>query len=112
MLRGEIWWAKWPTDPTSKARPVLIVSNNFRNSAPNLHDLIVVKLTSLKRDDGSRKPTNPAEDVIVTLRKETIIRCASIFSVEKTMLQSRGGLLPIDAMKTVDEKLKHALSLE
>jgi mRNA-degrading endonuclease toxin of MazEF toxin-antitoxin module len=111
MLRGEIWWAKWPTDPSAKARPVLIVSNNLRNAAPNLLDLVVVKLTSLMRDDGTKKPVNAAEDVIVTLKKDTIIRCASIFSIEKTMLQSRGGQLPIAAMKLVDEKLKHVLDL-
>ncbi len=111
MLRGEIWWAKWPTDPTAKPRPVLIVSNNLRNAAPNLHDLVVVKLTSLERTDGTRKPTNPAEDIIVTLKKETIIRCGSIFSIEKTMLQSRGAQLSIAAMKMVDEKLKRVLDL-
>ena len=111
MLRGEIWWARWPLDPNAKPRPVLIVSNNLRNSAPNLLDIVVVKITSLMRDDGTKKPVNPAEDVIVTLKKDSIIRCASIFSVEKTMLQSRGGQLPIAAMKLVDEKLKHVLDI-
>lgn len=111
MLRGEIWWAKWPTDPTAKARPVLIVSNNLRNAAPNLLDIVVVKLTSRLRDDGTKKPVNPAEDVIVTLKKETIIRCGSLFSIEKPVLQSRGGQLPIDAMKLVNEKLKQVLDL-
>ena len=111
MLRGEIWWVKWPLDPNAKPRPVLIVSNNLRNSAPNLLDIVVVKITSLIRNDGTKKPVNPAEDVIVTLRKDSIIRCASIFSVEKMMLQSRGGQLPIAAMKLVDEKLKHVLDI-
>lgn len=111
MLRGEIWWAKWPTDPSVKPRPVLIVSNNLRNSAPNLHDVVVVKLTSLRRDDGAKKPVNSAEDVVVTLKKDSIIRCASIFAIEKTMLQSRGGQLPIAAMKLVDDKLKHVLDI-
>lgn len=111
MLRGEIWWAKWPADPAAKPRPVLIVSNNLRNAAPNLHDIVVVKITSLLRDDGAKKPVNPAEDVIVTLKKDSIIRCASIFSIEKIMLRSRGAQLPIAAMKLVDEKLKHVLDI-
>ena len=111
MLRGELWWAKWPTDPTAKLRPVLIVSNNLRNSALNLLDIVVVKLTSLHYEDGTKKPTNAAEDIIITLKKDTIIRCASIFTIEKTLLQSRGGQLPIAAMRMVDEKLKHVLDL-
>lgn len=111
MLRGEIWWAKWPTDPTAKPRPVLIVSNNLRNAAPNLLDIVVVKLTSRLRDDGTKKPVNAAEDVLVTLKKETIIRCSSIFSIEKAILQSRAGQLPLIVMKAVDEKLRHVLDL-
>lgn len=111
MLRGEIWWAKWPNDPKAKPRPVLIVSNNLRNSAPNLLDIVVVKITSLFRDDKTRKPLNAAEDVVVTLKKESIIRCSSIYSIEKSMLESRGGQLPIAAMKLVDEKLKHVLDV-
>lgn len=111
MLRGEVWWASWPNDPSAKARPVLIVSNNLRNGAPNLLNLVVVKLTSLHRDDGSRKPTNPAEDVVVKFKKETIIRCASIYSIEKKVLSNRITQLSIATMKDVDERLKHVLDL-
>jgi mRNA-degrading endonuclease toxin of MazEF toxin-antitoxin module len=111
MLRGEVWWAAWPNDPSAKQRPVLIVSNNLRNGAPNLLDVVVVKLTSLHRDDGKKKPTNPAEDVIVKFKKETIIRCASIYSIEKSMLSNRVMQLSIATMKDVDERLKHVLDI-
>lgn len=111
MLRGEVWYAVWPNDPSAKARPVLIVSNNLRNSAPNLLDLVVVKLTSLHRDNGTREPTNPAEDVIVKFKKETIIRCASIYVIEKSALSTRIMQLSIATMKDVDERLKHVLDL-
>lgn len=111
MLRGEIWWAKWPTDPTLKPRPVLIVSNNLRNASPHLLDIVVVKLTSRMRDDGSKKPVNAAEDVLVTLKKETIIRCGAIFTIEKLWLQKSGGQLAMAIMNEVDEKLKRVLNL-
>ena len=111
MLRGEIWYTAWPTDPNSTVRPVLIVSNNLRNSAPNLLDMVVVKLTSLYRDNKTKKVTNPHEDVIVKFKRETIIRCASIYTIEKSLLKNKVTQLSINTMKEVDERLKHVLDL-
>ena len=111
MQRGEIWYAAWPTDPNATIRPVLIVSNNLRNSAPRLLDIVAVKLTSLYRDDKSKKATNPAEDVIVRFKKDTIIRCVAVYSLEKSLLKNRVMQLSSDTMKEVDEKLKHVLDL-
>jgi len=111
MLRGEVWIAVWPNDPKKKGRPILIVSNNHRNSAPNLLDIIGVKLTGLYRDDGSKKKTNPAEDIVTKFKKETVIRCASIYSIEKSILQNKVSLVSIQIMKQVDEKLRCVLDL-
>lgn len=111
MLRGEVWWAVWPTDPDEKFRPVLVVSNNFRNAAPNLRDVVVVKLTSLHRDDGSKKPVNPSEDVLIRFKREAIIRCSSIFTIEKDCLKKCMTQLSATTMKDVDERLKHVLDL-
>lgn len=111
MLRGELWLAVWPNDPLKKERPVLIVSNNLRNSAPNLADILVVKLTGLYRDDSSRKPTNATEDVVVKFKKDTIIRCAAIFALEKSSLVRRLSQISIATMHDVDVRLKNVLDL-
>ena len=111
MLRGEVWLGVWPNDPQSKPRPLLIVSNNLRNQAPNLLDITVVKLTSLHRGDGSKKPTNPSEDVVHTFKKPTIIRCGSIFTIEKQYLKRQLQQLPISVMSQVDICLKTVLDL-
>ena len=111
MLRGEVWIAVWPNDPTKKPRPVLIVSNDYRNEALFLPDVVVVKLTSLFRDNGSKKPTHPAEDVVATFKKETIIRCASLYSVEKKILQRSVFKIPAPLMQEVDSRLKQVLGL-
>ena len=73
MLRGEIWWAIWPNDPSKKKRPVLIVSNDHKNSNPKLLDIVVVKITGLYRDNNTKKSVNANEDVVVTLKKDSII---------------------------------------
>lgn len=111
MLRGEIWWGIWPNDPEKKPRPLLIVSNNLRNQAVRIQDIIVIKLTSLQRADGSKKPVNKAEDYVVTLKKETIIQCGAIFAVEKKILTTKANQLSVAQMREVDERLKNALDL-
>lgn len=111
MLRGEIWFGVWPNDPSKKQRPLLIVSNNHRNSLNNMHDIVVVKLTSLERSDGSKKKVNIAEDVLVKLKKSTIIRCGAIYAVEKSFLKIKATELTPNQMSEVDEKLKIVLDL-
>lgn len=45
--RGEIRWARMPTDPPGKGpRPVLIVSPEARNRHPRAHTILVVPFTS------------------------------------------------------------------
>ncbi|HAZ14959.1 MAG: hypothetical protein A2X86_21515 [Bdellovibrionales bacterium GWA2_49_15] len=111
MERGEIWYAVWPADPGKKERPVLIVSNAYRNRAKNLLDVVVVKLTGLHRTDNNVKPVNANEDVVIKLKKDTIIRCGSLYTIEKAMLKSNKGRLSNTVMKDVDEKLRNVLSL-
>lgn len=111
MRRGEIWWAVWPNDPKRKKRPVLIVSNDFRNGATHLLDLVVVKLTGLIRANGSRKPVHPGEDLVIRFKKETIVQCGAIYSIEKSCLESRAALLSLTQMSDVDERLRNVLRL-
>jgi len=111
MLRGEIWSAVWPNDPKAIPRPVLIVSNNLRNAAKNLLDLVVVKITGLMRADGSKKPVNANEDIIYQGKKPSLIQCAALYSIEKRTLQNRLSQLSLTEMKAVDEKLRNVLDL-
>jgi mRNA-degrading endonuclease toxin of MazEF toxin-antitoxin module len=111
MKRGEIWEAVWPNEPFKKRRPVLIVSNDHRNITPALPDITVIKITSLVRPDGSRKSVNQAEDFVVKFKKESIIRCGSIFSIEKSTLQRILGQLTPSQMTEVNERLKNSLGL-
>lgn len=111
MLRGEIWGRIWPDDPEQKVRPLLIVSNNHRNGAARILDVVVVKITSLHASDGTEKPINPMEDYVQTFRKPSIIRCASIYSIEKAHLKNKLLQLTPDQMKQVEARLKNVLDL-
>ncbi len=111
MKRGEIWAAQWPNDPLKKMRPVLIVSNDHRNSTPMLLDVTVLKITSLKRADGSKKNVNQFEDLVLRLKNESIIQSGAIFSVEKKNFKKILGQLTPAQMDEVDDRLRSALAL-
>jgi mRNA interferase MazF len=111
VSRGELWLAKWPNDPSKKERPLLVVSNNHRNQASALLDIVIVKITSFEKSNGTPKLTNPSEDVIITLKKKSIIRCASVFTIEKTTLTRKLGQIDITQMAQVDACLKNVLDL-
>jgi mRNA interferase MazF len=111
MLRGELWVAVWPNDPNAKPRPVLIVSNNNRNQKSNFLDVVVVKVTSLFASNGKKKLVNSAEDVEIKLKQDSIIRCGSIYSIEKTILNKKIKQLTLAEMTEVDEKLKTVLDI-
>ena len=111
MNRGDIWLGVWPNDPDQKKRPLLIVSNNFRNQEPRLQDIVVLKLTSLQNSAGKNKATNPAEDVVITLRRPTIIRCASIFTIEKACLTTKLTQLKLSDLTSVEACLRTVLDL-
>ncbi len=111
MLRGEIWTAVWPADPSKKERPVLVVSNNLRNQNSILLDVIVAKITSAERADGSKKLVNSAEDVVITLKRPSIIKCGALFSVEKPTLQRKLTQLSSAQIKDVETKLRTVLGL-
>lgn len=111
MKRGEIWAAVWPNDPLKKERPVLIVSNDHRNNTPALQDITVLKITSLKRADGSEKTVNLFEDVVLKLKKASIIQGGAIFSIEKRNLRRILGQLTPSQMNDVSERLRNALGL-
>lgn len=111
MLRGEIWTAVWPADPLKKERPVLVVSNNIRNQDTRLHDIVVAKITSLERANGTKKLVNSSEDFVFKLRNDSIIRCASLYSIEKTILKRHLTQLTAQQMKEIDVRLKVVLDL-
>ena len=90
---------------------MLVISNDIRNRSSHLLDVVVAKITSAERADGSSKPVNRAEDVPIVLKKASLIKCAAIFAVEKSALRRRLLQLAPSQMAQVDAKLKNVLDL-
>ncbi len=86
--RGEIWFAKLPTDPPEKGkRPVVIVSVNARNNHPRASSVLVVPLsTSVHKDEI---PTHMVLEPGQTgLRERVVAKAEDVSSIWKVEVDS------------------------
>jgi mRNA-degrading endonuclease toxin of MazEF toxin-antitoxin module len=82
--RGEIWYAKLPTDPPDKSpRPVIIVSLDVRNRHPSASTVLVAPLTgSVEKDFETHILLSPGE----TGLHASSIRCEDLTVLRKEFL--------------------------
>lgn len=111
IRRGEIWTGTFSADTLQKTRPLLIVSNDDVNSNDKLLDVIVVKIVSMIKPDGKIVITNPEEDILIKLKKESIIQCGKISVIEKRDLVRMVTQITSAELRQVDRCLKNALAL-
>ncbi len=110
MLRGEIWWGVYPNDTSGKTRPLLIVSSDALNKGHG-QDIIVVKVTSLMKVNGSQRFVNQYHDVIVQLKNPSVVQASAIYTSLKTNLVNRLSTLSSVEMGQVDSALRNVLDL-
>jgi mRNA interferase MazF len=108
--RGEIWLADLrPIRGREQGgrRPVLVLSVDFFNAG--LADLVVVlPLTSTQRDIPLHVKVSKGDG---GTRNDSAILCEAIRSVSKHRLISRWGMLPLEVMAEVEDRLRILLDL-
>jgi mRNA interferase MazF len=94
-----------------KLRPAVIVSANDINQI--LDDVMVVPCTSnLNRSLTKRQYLITGNEVnLAGIRVESVVRCESIFTLNKSMIIRKLGNLSSEAMTHINNCLKIALSL-
>ena len=108
--RGEVWYAD--LDPVvgheqAGLRPVLIISDNLINQAPN--DLVIaVPMTTRYRGVALHVPISPPEG---GLREQSYIRCEDIRSLSHKRLRRRLGAAGGQTMASVEKALRIMLDL-
>lgn len=112
MYRGEIWWASLP-EPTGSGpgnrRPVLIVQDDTFNQS-RIQTIVVVIITSnLRLVEAPGNVMLPGH--IVDLSKDSVINVSQIFTIDKTVLDERIGMIPDYLQEEVDEGLRTVLYL-
>lgn len=113
MLRGTIVLTKFPfTDLTSaKRRPALVISGNTSNH----NDVIVAFISSVIPKQISEfdllMETNHPDFQLSGLKKESLIRCDNIATLNKSLFTGTLGELSADVMTQVNHRLRKALVL-
>lgn len=112
MYRGEIWWAALPATTGSGPgldRPVLIVQDDVFNQS-KIGTVIVVILTSNARLADA--PGNVMLPCSATgLPKDSVANVSQVFTIDKSLLGKRVGMLPEALQTEVDEGLRMVLYL-
>lgn len=104
FAQGDLVWAQYPlTDKVDKLkrRPVLVISNSQSNRLDN--DYIVIPITKTIRQQPFSLVIEPHE-VSGTMPVQSELRCNKLFTVRKTLISDRIGIL-------MEQKLKQAINL-
>lgn len=112
MRRGEIWWASLP-DPTGSGpgyrRPVLIVQANTFNDS-RIGTVVVATITSnlvLAQAPGNVRISRSDSG----LPQPSVANVSQILTLDRAILTSRIGALPVAVMDKVDSGLRLVLAL-
>ena len=114
MTRGEVYWAELaPRSGSEQAgrRPVIVVSHDGFNQAPNWRSVIVVPV-STSISQARRGPT------VVEIRagaaglsRSSLAVCHQITTLDRAKLTKRAGALPADLLLAVEDGIRSALDL-
>ncbi|HAX74357.1 MAG TPA: type II toxin-antitoxin system PemK/MazF family toxin [Cyanobacteria bacterium UBA11372] len=115
LQRGDVVLCQVPMPSTGltqfKVRPAVIVSADWLNQI--IDDVMVVPCTSNTNRSltATQYLITGDEIAIVGIRVESVIRCESIFTLNKSMILRKLGSLPTEAMNQVNRCLMVALEL-
>lgn len=96
--RGEIWFARLPTDPPGKGpRPVAIVSIDQRNLNERADTVLVIPLTTTLRETPYRFALSPGE---TGLQEPSMLMADGISTIRKAdLLASRAPLRRLSELR-------------
>ena len=89
----------------TKVRPALVVSNNQFNKKSD--DCIMVPLTSIIKDEPYSVIINQEDLISGKLMKKSRIRTDKIFSVEKSLIKMKIGILGDNSFDKVKEEINN-----
>ena len=114
MKRGEIFWAK--LEPRSESeqkgrRPVVVVSHDGFNRTPTWSTVIVVPLSTSKKQRKRWLTAVPLPKGVAGLSRASVALCHQVTTLDRTKLVQRIGALPAELIRDIEEGLNAALDL-
>ena len=112
MHRGELWWASLEEPMGSGPgfrRPLLIVQSDEFNASAIRTAVCAVVTSNLRLADApgnvrlARRATG--------LSRDSVVNVSQLITVDKSVLNSRIGRVPAEALRDVDAGIRLALSL-
>lgn len=114
MRRGDIYWADLRPRSGSEQRgqrPCIVVSHNAFNQTPNWQSIIVVPVSTSKRQ-ALRGPTAiPLSKGTGNLSQASIALCHQVTTLDRAKLTQYVGTLKIEHLREINKGLKAALDL-
>jgi len=112
VLRGEVWWGH-PALPggSRKRRPFLIVSHDAFNRNESYPKVMVAHLTSVRRIGGDYPWEVGIPRGAAGLPVSSVAKCGEIYTLLKSHLGERLGMLRSEKMEEIDRALALALAL-
>ena len=114
VKRGDIYWATLAPRSGSEqqgVRPVIVVSHDGFNLAPNWRSLIVVPI-STSEAQAKRGPTVvPLPAGAGGLKKDSVALCHQVTTLDRAKISTRRGILPAELLDQVGQGLKIAQDL-
>jgi mRNA interferase MazF len=112
VRRAEVWWATPQlVGESRKRRPVLVISEDLFHRNARYLKVMAVHLTSVRHLGGPFAWEVDLPKGAAGLAHSSVVKCAEIFTLEKSQLASLIGTLSPDLMRRVDRALAIALSL-
>ena len=114
MKRGEIYWANLVPRSGSEQqgrRPVVVVSHDAFNQTPGWRSIIVVPLTTSATQAGRGPSAIVLPHGIAGLRKESVVLCHQVTTLDRSKLVQRIGELGAAELDQVEDGLRAAMDL-
>ena len=115
--RGEVWWVRQPADERQAGdrsvhrRPYLVVSSDSWNIVAEYPRVTVCPLTGAEHVPRRYDTDVPLKRREAGLPKDSVVRCAEIYTIFRDALLARAGRIPIARLPEVDRALEVYLSL-
>jgi mRNA interferase MazF len=112
VYRGEIWWANLPNPIGSEPgyrRPVLVVQDDIFTQSRISTVIVVIITSNMALAEAPGNVFLPCH--ATSLPKDSVANVSQVFTIDKTFLVERVGMLPEHLQEEVDEGLRTILYL-
>lgn len=114
MKRGDVYWGDLAPRSGSEQqgrRPVIVLSHDAFNSAPNWRSIIVIPISTSLTQAGRRLTAVTLPQGAGGLPQESVALCHQVTTLDRAKLAQRIGALTPDQLREVEAGLKAAVDL-